>query len=61
MSMTHYESLNSPMDDGEYIYREYKVCIQHCEYVDEDGHICNVYLGVEYPRLYCREHDTKKF
>lgn len=40
----------------EYIGEGYSVRIQHCEYRDVEGFVCNEYLGVNYPSVYCLTH-----
>lgn len=45
-SSTHREHVG----DGAYVR------IQHCEFRNPDGTICNHYLGVEYPNIFCWDH-----
>jgi len=37
------------------------VIVQHCEHKDPETELyCNYYLGVNYPSLYCKEHQKEK-
>ncbi len=45
---------------SEYVGDGYSVTIQHCEFVNEAGVVCNELLGVNYPSELCDEHRTKK-
>ncbi len=44
----------------EYVDSDYSVTIQHCEFIKEDGVVCNQYLGVNYPLNRCYDHRPKK-
>ena len=41
---------------SEYVGEGYYVIIQHCEFIDSDGVVCDEYLGAQYPSLYCLKH-----
>ena len=40
----------------EWCSEDYSVRIQHCEYRNDAGEICDEYLGVNYPSRYCHVH-----
>ena len=41
---------------NEYLGEGYYVRIQHCEHRDKDGKVCDEYLGVNYPDVFCSNH-----
>jgi hypothetical protein len=41
---------------NEYLGEGFYMRIQHCEYRYPDGTVCDVYLGVAYPGVYCANH-----
>jgi hypothetical protein len=40
----------------EYVGEGYYVTTQHCEAKDAAGEVCNEYLGVNYPSIFCSKH-----